>query len=68
LIAAHVLVQMVPAWISRLTRRLILMSLVKMPAARWFSVVAREIASVSVSKNRERRDRVRRLSSGRSQR
>ena len=34
LIAAHVLVQTVPAWISRLTRRLMLMSLVKMPAAR----------------------------------
>ena len=33
LIAAHVLVQTVPAWISRLTRRLMLMLPVKRPAA-----------------------------------
>jgi hypothetical protein len=50
LIAAQVFVQTVPAWISRLTWRLMLM-LVKMPAARPYSVaLARAMASVSVSK------------------
>jgi hypothetical protein len=37
--AAHVFVQTVPTWISRLTRRLMLMLLVKPPAARPYSVV-----------------------------
>jgi hypothetical protein len=51
LIAAQVLVQTVPAWISRLTRRLMLMLLVKTPAASPYSVaLARAMASVSVSK------------------
>ena len=50
LIAAQVFVQTVPNWISRLTRRLMLMSLVKMPAERPSSVaLARFTASASVS-------------------
>jgi hypothetical protein len=59
--SAHAFVQTVPAWISRLTRRLMLMLLVKTPAARPYSVAfARDGVGLGVE-DLEGRDRAEHL-------